>query len=112
VNRDLATASLVDAGTAERTSAREFEAAAGSRLERNDWRSFGASRWSFYHRELRHDAVRFYSDYLPPGNYHLSYAAQAIADGEFARMPVRAEEMYDPEVYGTGAPGTLTVGSP
>src|SRR5690606_28485363 len=63
VNRDLATASLVDAGTGEQTAAREFAAAAGSRLERDDWRSFGVSRWSFYHRELRHDAVRFYSDY-------------------------------------------------
>jgi uncharacterized protein YfaS (alpha-2-macroglobulin family) len=46
---------------------------------------------------------------LPPGNYHLSYSAQAIAVGEFAVMPTHAEEMYDPDVYGKSLPGTLAV---
>jgi hypothetical protein len=104
VNRDLANASLVDA------NAGAFDAAGGSWwFERGDWRSFGASRWSFYHQELRHDAVRFYSDYLPPGNYHLSYTAQAIAEGEFASMAAKAIEMYDPDVYGSSLPATLIV---
>lgn len=104
VNRDLANASLVDA------DAGAFDVAGGSWwFERGDWRSFGASRWSFYHQELRHDAVRFYSDYLPPGNYHLSYTAQAIAEGEFASMAAKAIEMYDPDVYGSSSPGTLIV---
>ena len=67
------------------------------------------SRWSFYHQELRHHAVRFYSEYLPAGNYHLSYTAQAIAPGEFIVMPVHAEEMYDPDVFGKGVPATLIV---
>jgi len=105
VNRDLATASAVDA------DAGEFEAAGGSwYLRYSDWRYFGESLWSFYHRELRHDSARFYSEYLPPGNYHLSYTAQAIADGEFTVMPVHAEEMYDPDVFGKGAPAVLRVG--
>ncbi len=104
VNRDLANASLVDA------AAGEYQAAGGSWWFRfGDWRSYGTSRWSFYHRELRHDAVRFYSEYLPPGNYHVSYSAQAIAVGEFTVMPTLAEEMYDPDVYGKSLPGTLTV---
>ena len=67
------------------------------------------SRWSFYHQELRHDAVRFYSDYLPAGNYHLSYTAQAIATGEFRVMPSHAEEMYNPDVFGKDVPALLTV---
>jgi uncharacterized protein YfaS (alpha-2-macroglobulin family) len=104
VNRDLANASLVDA------AAGDFKAAGGSWwFELSDWRSFGVSRWSFYTQELHHDAVRFYSEYLPPGNYHLSYSAQAIAAGEFAVMPTHAEEMYDPDVYGKSLPGTLVV---
>ncbi|MGR9072045.1 MAG: alpha-2-macroglobulin family protein [Gammaproteobacteria bacterium] len=53
--------------------------------------------------------MRFYSDYLPAGRYHLSYTAQAIAPGEFARRPARAEEMYDPDVYGRTASGKLIV---
>lgn len=104
VNRQLATASTVDADKAT------FKAAGGSwYLQYSDWRSYNYSRWSFYHKELRHDAVRFYSDYLMPGNYHLSYAAQAIATGRFIKMPVHAEEMYDPDVYGKGIPSHLIV---
>ena len=104
VNRDLATASTVDADQGT------FEAAGGSWWFRfSDWSSYGVSRWSFYHQELRHNAARFYSEYLPAGNYHLSYTAQAIAAGEFVVMPVQAEEMYDPDVYGQGVPGVLEV---
>jgi uncharacterized protein YfaS (alpha-2-macroglobulin family) len=105
VNRDLATASTVDADKGA------FKAAGGSWWFRySDWSSYGVSRWSFYHQELRHDAARFYSEYLPAGNYHLSYTAQAIAPGEFVVMPVLAEEMYDPDVYGQGVPAELKVG--
>ncbi|UCG07285.1 MAG: hypothetical protein JSV83_01120, partial [Desulfobacterales bacterium] len=104
VNRDLATASAVDADKAE------FEHAGGSWWFRyRDWSSYGVSRWSFYHQELRHDSVRFYSEYLPAGNYHLSYSAQAIAPGEFIVMPVHAEEMYDPDIFGKGVPAILVV---
>lgn len=104
INRDLATASTVDADKGE------FQAAGGSWwFQFNDWRHFNVSRWSFYHQELRHNAVRFYSDYLPAGNYHLSYTAQTIADGEFIKVPVHAEEMYDPDIFGKGLPGKLRV---
>jgi uncharacterized protein YfaS (alpha-2-macroglobulin family) len=104
VNRDLATASTVDADQGT------FKAAGGSWWFRfSDWSSYGVSRWSFYHQELRHNAARFYSEYLPAGNYHLSYTAQAIATGEFVVMPVQAEEMYDPDVYGQGVAGVLEV---
>ena len=104
VNRDLATASTVDADTGA------FKAAGGSWWFRySDWSSYGVSRWSFYHQELRHNAARFYSEYLPAGNYHLSYTAQAIAPGDFVVMPVDAEEMYDPDVSGKGVAAALKV---
>lgn len=104
VNRDLATASIVDADK----GAVPF---AGGAFWFNfkDWHEYGFSFWSFYHRELRHDAARFYSEYLSAGNYHLSYVAQAIAPGEFTVMPVKAEEMYDPDVFGRGVPAVLKV---
>jgi uncharacterized protein YfaS (alpha-2-macroglobulin family) len=66
---------------------------------------------SFYHRELGHDAARFYADYLPAGNYHLSYGAQAMAEGQFSAAPTKAEEMYDPDVYGKGMPAQFSVGN-
>lgn len=104
VNRDLATTSNVDADKGE------VPYAGGSWWFRfNDWNEYGVSFWSFYHRELRHHAARFYSEYLPPGNYHLSYTAQAIAPGDFTVMPAKAEEMYDPDVFGRTAPARLKV---
>jgi len=104
VNTDLATASTVDAAKGE------YQAAGGSwYFKFADWTFYNASMWSFYHKELRHDSARFYSEYLPPGNYHLSYVAQAIATGRFALMPVRAEEMYDPDVFGLDVPGDLLI---
>jgi len=104
VNRDLATASAVDAGKAD------YVAPEGSWWSHaRDWIEYEAGFWSFYHRELRFDSARFYSDYLDAGNYHLTYMAQAIATGEFQRRATKAEEMYDPDVFGLGTPGSLTV---
>jgi uncharacterized protein YfaS (alpha-2-macroglobulin family) len=104
VNRDLATSSKVDADKTEG----EYS---GDSLwfSHDDWEEYGLSWWSFYHKELRHHAAIFYSDYLPAGNYHLSYVAQAIAPGEFGVMATHAEEMYEPEVYGKGMPAILKV---
>ncbi len=104
VNRDLATASSVDVAKGE------FKAATGSWwFNYSDWSDYGRFGYSFYHQELRHHAARFFADYLPAGRYHLTYTAQAIAAGRFAVMPVHAEEMYDPDVFGQGLPATLTV---
>jgi uncharacterized protein YfaS (alpha-2-macroglobulin family) len=104
VNRDLATASGIDAEQAQ------YKPADGSWwFHFDDWRDYESSRWSFHHQELRHDSARFYSDYLPAGNYHLAYTAQAIAAGEFSVSPVHAEEMYDPDLYGRGTPAELRI---
>jgi uncharacterized protein YfaS (alpha-2-macroglobulin family) len=106
VSRDLATSSQVDADKAT------FTHAQGSFWYRfSDWHEYGISFWRFYHKELRHHAARFYSEYLPAGNYHLAYVAQAIAPGEFTVLPVHAEEMYNPETFGRGMPAILVVGA-
>jgi uncharacterized protein YfaS (alpha-2-macroglobulin family) len=106
VNTDLATASTVDAAKGA------FKASEGSWwFKFSDWTRYGRYFWSFYHKELRHDSARFYADYLPAGHYHLSYSAQAIAEGDFSVMPAKAEEMYDPDVYGLGLAARLEVGS-
>ena len=104
VNRDLATASLQDA------AAGEEEYPAGSyRNTLSDWQEDTLGRWSFYHRELRNNAVRFYSERLMAGRYHLRYTAQAISPGDFQVLPVHAEEMYAPDIYGQGIPAQLKI---
>jgi len=104
VNRDLATTSSIDADQASHIRPIDswFH-------QHDDWRAYGGYGQSFYHQELRHDSARFYSDYLPAGNYHLSYTAQAIAGGSFAVKPLKVEEMYDPDVFGLGVPARLNV---
>ena len=104
VNTELATASRVDAAKAlAQYSQGSFW------FKHRHWHAYGYSHWSFYHRELLHHAVRYYSEHLPAGNYHLSYVAQAIAPGEFTLMPTHVEEMYEPEVYGKSKPGVLHI---
>jgi len=51
---------------------------------------------------------------LKPSNYEihfaqLAYVAQAIAPGDFAVLPMHAEEMYNPETPGQDVPITLQV---
>ena len=104
VNTDLATTSVIDA-----RSPNDLIADGSWFHEIADWIRYSEHFGAFYHKELRHDAARFYADYLPAGNYHLSYTAQAIATGTFQAPRARAEEMYDPDVYGTSAPMTLRV---
>ncbi|MFZ1985418.1 MAG: hypothetical protein WAU91_13450, partial [Desulfatitalea sp.] len=104
VNTELATASQVDADKAKASYA-------GGSLwfQFRDWNEYNFSFWSFNHRELRHDAARFYAEHLPPGNYHLAYTAQAVAEGDFVTQPVFAGEMYDADIYGKGVSGSLHV---
>jgi uncharacterized protein YfaS (alpha-2-macroglobulin family) len=106
VNADLATSAASDLAQGEPAQALDRR----SRwFTRSDWRRYASRFDGFYHRELRHAAVRFFADALDAGHYHLSYTAQAVAEGRFGHAPVRAEEMYDPEIYGTSAAGTLAV---
>ena len=89
INPDLATAPQADAAALDLSG--------------------GAYPYPFYHRELRFDAVRHYADAIEPGRYRLSWIGQAIATGEFAIAAPRVEQMYDPDVYATGAALRLRV---
>lgn len=100
VNTDLANASTFD----DQDAASPRDARSFWFSNRDGWRTFGRYGYSFYHREMKHDAVRFFADQLPAGNYHLSYAAQVIAAGEFTAQPTFAGEMYDIDVFGRGLP--------
>ena len=79
------------------------------RLSSPAWGEAATNRYGFYHRELRHEAARFYGERLAAGQYYLQYSAQAIAPGEFQVPPLHAEEMYNPDVHGDGLPAGLTI---
>ena len=96
----------VDANLAT-TAHGDSDSAGGVRL-----RSGGPKGWRpefFYHRELGHRAARFYADYLPRGKHVLTYIAQAISTGTFQAPATRAEEMYEPDVFGLGPPARFVV---
>ncbi|MBF0468799.1 MAG: hypothetical protein HQK61_07940 [Desulfamplus sp.] len=104
VNRDLATSSVMDAQKAD-----SLLPEGSWWFNFKDWREYNESRWSFYHQELGHSVVRYYADYLPAGNYHLSYTAQVVATGSFMALPTHVEEMYDADIFGKGTAEKITV---
>lgn len=71
-----------------------------------DFHSFYAF-FAFSHQEKRDDRVVLFSDRLPSGVYEYTYLARATTLGTFVVPPLRAEEMYHPEVFGRN--GTQTV---
>lgn len=62
-----------------------------------------------FHSELGLQNVRFYSEALNRGKYHVTWLGQAIAAGEFTVLPTHVEEMYRPIMFGKSEPWTLTV---
>ena len=65
-------------------------------------------RW-FDHQNQRDDRAEAFSTWLNAGAYEYTYVARATTPGEFVVPPARAEQMYEPEVFGRGASTTVTV---
>ncbi len=51
-------------------------------------------------REMRRSRLLAYAPVMPPGVYTLRMRLRAIAPGRFLVRPIKAEEMYSPEVFG------------
>jgi uncharacterized protein YfaS (alpha-2-macroglobulin family) len=62
----------------------------------HSWYAF----FAFSHKEKRDDRVVLFSDRLPSGVYEYTYLARATTIGTFVVPPLKAEEMYHPEVFG------------
>jgi len=58
------------------------------------------SRDVWNHFNLRDDRTEIYADTLYSGVHTFSYTTRATAIGTFIVPPVKAEEMYSPEVFG------------
>ena len=74
----------------------------------------GSNRWwgSFNHTEIRDDRVLLFADYLTRGEHTYTYVARATTAGTFVHPPVQTELMYDPEINGRNASGTVVVTIP
>jgi hypothetical protein len=64
-----------------------------------DFRSFYAFR-SPSHKEMRDERYVLFWDRLPAGVYEYTYLARATTIGRFVVPPLKAMEMYHPEVFG------------
>jgi uncharacterized protein YfaS (alpha-2-macroglobulin family) len=93
----------VDASLATTGDALDVGAAGGEEGAASGFQS------SWFRRELRDDRVLFFVDSMPAGLYRYRYLARATALGRFVVPPTRAEEMYQPEVFGRTAAGSVEI---
>jgi uncharacterized protein YfaS (alpha-2-macroglobulin family) len=67
-----------------------------------DWRNW--FRHSGFDRVERHDdRIQLFATRLGTGLHEFSYIVRATTAGTFRTAPTRAEEMYEPEVFGRTA---------
>ncbi len=63
----------------------------------------------FDHVERYDDRVELFATMLSEGRHEFSYIARATTAGTFRTAPARAEEMYEPEVFGRTATTVIEV---
>lgn len=69
----------------------------------------GGNSWYFNHVEAYDDRLQVFADLLPAGSYEFTYTVRATAAGTFLAPGAKAEEMYNPEVFGTSRADTIRV---
>lgn len=65
-------------------------------------------RW-FDHQNLRDDRAEAFATWLGAGSYEYTYVTRATTPGTFVVPPARAEQIYEPEVFGRSANTTVTI---
>jgi uncharacterized protein YfaS (alpha-2-macroglobulin family) len=74
----------------------------------NDWRNWW--RHSGFDRVERHDdRIQLFATRLSEGLHEFSYIVRATTAGSFRTAPTRAEEMYEPEVFGRTGTAVIEV---
>ena len=75
-------------------------------------RQTGARWWQrggFDHVERHDDRVQLFATRLSEGRHEFSYVVRATTAGTFRTAPARAEEMYQPEVFGRTATAVIEI---
>ena len=83
------------AGARSRTSRRE--------RRRDERLAAWWQRGGFDHVERHDDRVQLFATRLSEGRHEFTYVVRATTAGTFRTAPARAEEMYEPEVFGRTA---------
>ena len=92
------------------TTARAIRA--GGRDGGDDVESAWEERWArggFDHVERHDDRVLLFGTRLAEGRHRFTYLVRATTAGTFRTAPARAEEMYEPEIFGRTRTVTITV---
>jgi hypothetical protein len=66
-------------------------------------------RGGFDHVERHDDRVQLFATRLSEGQHEFTYVVRATTAGTFRTAPARAEEMYEPEVFGRTATAIIEV---
>lgn len=74
----------------------------------DDW-SWWYDHYDFDRIEQRDDKVLLFADYFPQGVYSHTYLARATTPGTYTVPSARAEEMYEPNVFGRTSSFTFEV---
>jgi len=67
------------------------------------------TRYWYEHQNLRDERVEAFTSLLWEGEYTYSYIARATTPGIFVIPPLKAEEMYSPEVFGRSATEMMVI---
>ncbi len=67
------------------------------------------TRWTPTYTDIRDDKVALFATYLPAGTYQYTVQIRATVPGEYRVLPVYAEQMYFPDVWGRSAGQLFTV---
>ncbi len=59
--------------------------------------------------QITDSAIRFYSQKLNKGKYHLSYLTEVVSEGSFVASPIKAIEIYNKNVSGSGVYNNIEV---
>ena len=93
-----------------------FATTAASLAERQDDQGDAERSWfswwqrgGFDHVERHDDRVLLFATRLSEGTHEFTYIARATTAGTFRTAPARAEEMYEPEVFGRTATAIIEV---
>jgi len=74
----------------------------------HDWTAWWR-RGEFDHVERHDDRIQLFATRLSEGVHTFSYIARATTAGTFRTAPARAEEMYEPEVFGRTATAVIEI---
>jgi uncharacterized protein YfaS (alpha-2-macroglobulin family) len=76
--------------------------------QETNWRSWW-ERGGFDRVERHDDRVQLFATRLSEGRHEFSYIVRATTAGVFRTAPARAEEMYQPEIFGRTETVVITV---